>query len=458
MQEIISKRNWDSKLFDTGRIDDKERPIYGTKIQNGLHDIEPDGSFVECNTLLKPCSDGVSTDMASRTRCGEVRISDTGSESKQLAKVKTKELEGISAKLKGHRTYGPMLPTLKEAVYSTYDGITVRQYPNYKGINIILEIANPQTASNVYQFTIKEYGCEYVYEEIDGNIKCISSSGKSDMWIKALYAIDANDNYGSVSMRLGGQTAEGYQIVEKVINPVWLGNAVGPVKVDPSVTIDDDTGTFEDTIIYDGQPTYNYGIFNSNNVINQAANKQKTFHKVDLTTLSNVTVTDAYMGLDVYGSAFPLEVSAHVLLVDWGQGTKNGSLADTGECTYNDSEKPTAWNTAGCNGDGTDRVALADGTLNITGIGSDTHFPLSNAAVEAMIDSPSTNFGWVFESDTEIAVKGITWRSNNSVSGNKPYIYIEYTEGAAQNLAVGFSIYDDHFNVFREIGNKHTIV
>ena len=42
MVEIIHKRGWDSKVFDTGRVQVKEgelaRSIYSAKLQNGLHD------------------------------------------------------------------------------------------------------------------------------------------------------------------------------------------------------------------------------------------------------------------------------------------------------------------------------------------------------------------------------------------------------------------------------------
>ena len=46
-----------------GMLTDKfgGKPIYGTKIQNGLHDIEPDGSFVECNSSMRDYTGNVSS-------------------------------------------------------------------------------------------------------------------------------------------------------------------------------------------------------------------------------------------------------------------------------------------------------------------------------------------------------------------------------------------------------------
>jgi hypothetical protein len=434
--ELTDKREWDSKLFDTGRVDEKERPIYGTKLQNGLHDIEPDGSFVDINTLFQPHAVGVSTDRVIRNRCGEVRASDTGSESKDLAKVKTKNLCGVSLKLKGYRTYGPHFDDLKSTYYTTNNGITLKYYPNYKGVNIVIVIDNPQIASNVYRFSIQEYGCSYTYEKIEGGIKCISSTGQDDIYIKALYVKDANDGYGSVDIDLDG-VEDGRQIIKKTIAPVWLGNAVGPVESDPSVTIDDDTGTFEDAISYNGLPDNNYGAWDRGSLFNQATNKQSTFIKVLLTSLAGKTVVDSYFGFDVFGNTFPVVGNAHVILVPWGEGNKNGAAASAGELTYNSSEHSiSTWNTANCKGDGTDRVAAVDGTYTFTGINSDTHFPVSSGAVQGMIDSPATNYGWVFET-LDIFSRTIAWRSSEAVIGNKPYIYVEYTEGAAAQQLAG---------------------
>lgn len=442
MVELVHKRGWDSKVFDTGKVEaGTEAPIFGTLLQNGLHDKEPDGSFVECDTLFRLCTDGVSTNKAGRTRCGEVRISDTADESKQLAKVKSKELEGISLKLQGHRTYGPDLPTLREAVYSTYDGITVRQFPNYKGINIVLEIANPQTASNVYQFTVKEYGCTYTYEEINGDIKCISSSGKSDIWIKALYAKDANDDCGNVSLRLGNKTVEGYQVIEKVIDPVWLGNAVGPVEIDPSVTIDDDTGTLIDMFISSNVPNNNFGVYITGQVQNVAAARQSSFLQVDLTGYLGVTATLARFGVDIYTGGFNIDVAWHRVLKDWIEGTKNNAAASAGEPTYNSQKHSEAlWATAGCLGDGTDRQASAEGTATITGTSSDYHFDLTLATVQAWLDNASNNNGIMVTAPNLVESKNITYRSSEASLGNKPYFYMEYTEGGGGSFPFFFDI------------------
>jgi len=435
LNEIISKRRWDSKTFDTGRNDVKELPIYGTKLQEGLHDIESDGSFVECDTKFQPYSIGVSTDKVIRNRCGEVRISDTGSESKDLAKIKTKNKCGISLKLRGHRTYGPNFDDLKSTYYTTNDGVTLRYYPNHKGINIVLELANPQIASNVYRFTIKEYGCSYTYEKIDGGIKCISSTGKDNIYIRATYAKDAEDNYGPVDIDLDGIEA-GHQVIKKTISPVWLGNAVGPVEVDPNITIDDDTGTFFDALIYNGIPNNNYGAFTQNTVLDYgASNKQKVLHWVDLSSIATATITSGYFGFDIFGGTFPKKINSRELLTVWGEGNKAGAPATSGECSWNHSAYTTLWNTAGCNGDGTDRSAAVDSSLTVTALGNDTHFTVTADSLNNMKNG--TNEGYLFESDIIELNNNVIWRSNEG-TGNKPYLYVEYIEGVISGFPFFF--------------------
>jgi hypothetical protein len=459
LQEIISKRKWDSKLFDTGRIDEKERPIYGTKIQNGLHDIEPDGSFVDVNTWFQPYAVGVSTDKVIRNRCGEVRVSDTASESKDLAKVKTKNLCGVSLKLKGYKTYGPHFDDLKSTYYTTDNGITLKYYPNYNGVNIVIVINNPQTAANVYRFSIQEYGCSYTYEKVEGGIKCISSTGKDDIYIKALYVKDANDDYGAVDIDLDG-VENGRQIIKKTIAPVWLGNAVGPVESDPSVTIDDDSGTFEDANISSvpAQLDYNWGgqIFNQmyNGVL---AFSNNALYYVDLSTYAGATITSAkYTFNCIARSGATFTVTVNPVLRQWGEGNKSGSSASVGECSGNsarDSEE--SWTGVICTGSGTDYNATAAATFTSPASTGSFDVTLTNASVQAKIDG--TNYGDVFR--VPLTNTGAYFRVDSSESvGTKPSFYMEYTEGDGEASHISLSIYDKQFNAFNELSGKNTIV
>ena len=113
MIELINRRNWDSKLFDTGRTsilaDKREVPIYGTKIQNGLHDIEPDGSFVECDMTIDAIANGVTTHQVRRGRYGELRFGDAASVNKHLCKIKYKDGNGVSLKYLGADSGSPII-------------------------------------------------------------------------------------------------------------------------------------------------------------------------------------------------------------------------------------------------------------------------------------------------------------------------------------------------------------
>ena len=436
MVELIHKRGWDSKVFDTGRThvgkDKKERTVYGTELQNGLHDEEPDGSFVEVNAKFMDYNVGVSTDRVIRNRCGEVRISDTGSESKDLAKVKSKRGCGVSLKLKGIRTYGPFFDDLKSCYYNTDDGIKLRYYPHYKGVSIVVEISNPQTASNIYRFSLKEYGCDYTYEEIGGAIRCISSTGKDDIIIKATYATDGNGDSGPVYMRLGN-IVDGYQEVEKVISPVWLGNAVGPVLSDPEVTIDDSTGTFEDASLFASSVHLNSGGWSLAQIEdgNVAVSKTSNVRRVDLSSYPNITVLNAKYSINITSlGAFAYDYELFPILRQWNEGNKSLATATTGEVTaYSARHGEQLWALTGCNDPGTDRSATSagDGTLPVSLGWFD--MVVTAASVQAKIDNPSTNYGDVMHVKTPTpSASFYRWHSSEGTPGSLPSFYMEYTE------------------------------
>jgi hypothetical protein len=440
MQEIISQRRRDSKKFNTGRTQLNadgvtEDIVYASILQNGLHDEEPDGTYVDVDVLSEPYEVGVSTDRIKRTRAGEIRYSDTGSPSKQLAKIKTKRGKGISLKLMGYNTFGPMWPTLREARYTTDSGIDISQVANYKGFNLTLEIANPQTAENVYRFSVKEYGCDYTYEEIDGKIKCKSPDDKDNVWIKALPAIDSMGSQGNVTLRLGGITAEGYQIIEKVIEPIWLGSAIGLVRVDPSVTIEDGVGggVISDSIFRSVVPDYNYGA--RANLINSTV--YSMLISANLSGYSGTAISGKF-GLDIYGTSFPVDIAWHRILIAWNEGNKDTNTATTGEVTYNSAKhNEVLWNTAGCLGDGTDRQATPEGSATVTAINSDYAIDITVSTLQAWLDNAGDNNGIIFP---QVAANMLTMRSCEATEGNKPYFYMEYTEGGSSGFPFFFDI------------------
>lgn len=205
------------------------------------------------------------------------------------------------------------------------------------------------------------------------------------------------------------------------------------------ITIEDGV---DDGVIHD-----NWGIKNSSFLNNgalgymwirniSATQVHNGFIHVDLTAITG-EVTNAYFGFDVFGGSFPCSIQARTILVPWGEGVKTQTNATAGESSWLYSEKDDMWTVGGCNGDNTDRLPTINGELEFTATNSDTHFSLSNASVQAMIDNPATNYGWVIQNDTLVAIKSVQFRSSETTTGNKPYFYVEYTEGAAIALSRG---------------------
>ena len=420
MNELTHKRGWDSKVFDTGRKEGK-KTIYGAKLQNGIHDIDPDGSYVDCNPSMRDYVGNVSTLEAIRGRYGSLRAGDTGNESKDRVKILTKRNCGVSLKLCGHKTYGPWEDTTRKIRFDTNDGITLNYYPSYKGVNIVITIDNPQTASNIIKFSLKKYGCDYIYEEKDRNIIARSSTGKDDIYINALYAVDANGDSGEVYLRLG-DIVDGYQIIEKVIAPVWLGNAVGPVNIDPDITIEDgvDGGIINDSFLNSSAPTANYG---SNISIGlhelTPGSPQPGIIYVSLTDYGDVVWLNGKFTLSPResGGSLPYNVKVWRLLKAWTENT----------VTYNSAD--VAWQTPGAKG-ALDRASVEEATVSVDNAATD--FPILAATLNDYWGGDVDNNGVLLEASQ---TGGYVHMHSSDSAGIKPVFYGEYIE----DDAVGFS-------------------
>ena len=67
-------KDWNIDEVETGKTYEGKR-VVGAIFQNGLNDIEPDGSFVPCDLGLDTINDGVTTHQVKRGRYGELRFS-----------------------------------------------------------------------------------------------------------------------------------------------------------------------------------------------------------------------------------------------------------------------------------------------------------------------------------------------------------------------------------------------
>lgn len=417
-------KDWNIDEVETGKTYEGKR-VVGAIFQNGLNDIEPDGSFVPCDLGLDTINDGVTTHQVKRGRYGELRFTDSASSNKHLCKIKYKNGRGLSFKYLGGDSGLPDVSNGRPSFVSD-DGVMIEHLPTYKGVKIEIVIDDPLSAPYKYPFSVKTYGQNYTFIEQDGGIVA-RGEDLVPILIHAPYAIDANGDVGSVTMTLTGVVG-GLQEFKKTVDESWLRQAVAPIRIDPNVTIDDVSGIFEDALIASSIPNNNLGANAQCDTLNFVSPIESTLMYVDLSAYSDITITSSHFGLDVFSGTFPLDTNMHKVLVPWGEGNKTNAAATAGECSYNHSAQPTTWNTAGCKGDGSDREATPIGSLQFTGINNDTQYTISNVAAQGWVDVPASNYGGLLETSSPTGSRLAVWRSSEAGSGNLPYFYMEFTE------------------------------
>lgn len=435
MKELIHKRKLDSKTFDTGRtqlnVDGvTEDPIYGTRVQNGLHAIESDGSLVDCDMGIEESTDGVTHLRAKKGRWGQMRFGDSSHPNSFLVKIKNKDLKGVSFKYTGAN--GSSMTANNGKPLCNFDnGISIESTPYYKGVKMDIIVNDPLTAPLEYHFSVKTYGQDYDFIEENGGAT-LRGEDQDPIFIKPPYAEDANGDIGPVTIHYTGM--DGNLITfKKAIDEEWLRQAVAPVRIDPDVTIDDVSGTLEDTRIahFTGLDDYNYGGATFLNFVNNAANDmQNDLLRVDLTAYSGIIVTSAKFGIDIYfkNTQNPA-LSIHRMLRAWGEGNRNGATATAGQSSWNDFFQPNAWATAGALSNGNDRQTSAESTTTITGVDSDFALDLTAASVQDDIDNPGNNHGYGVYNTNQVAGSNAKAYTSESGVGNIPYFYMEWIAG-----------------------------
>ena len=124
--------------------------------------------------------------------------------------------------------------------------------------------------------------------------------------------------------------------------------------------------------------------------------------------------------------------SLHRLLADWGEGTSNaaqnegqGAPPTTNDATWIHRFYPgTFWATPGG-----DYTGTASATTSITGNGLYAWTSATLVAdVQAWLDAPATNFGWLVRGDESVVetAKRIASRENGQAS-NRPALVVDYT-------------------------------
>lgn len=220
-------KDWDINEQQTGRFQGG-KPIVGATFQNGLNDIEPDGSFVPCNMSIDSIVDGVTTHRVNRGRYGELRFADTGESNKHLCKIKYKDNKGISFKYLGGDSDLPDISNGKPK-FTSSNGVEIEHIPTYKGVAINIIISDPLTAPFEHTFSIKTYGQDYAYTEQNGAIVATGDDAKT-ITMRANLATDANGDESPVSLVLTGEVS-GFQTFKKVVDEAWLRAAAAPVTI-----------------------------------------------------------------------------------------------------------------------------------------------------------------------------------------------------------------------------------
>jgi hypothetical protein len=120
------------------------------------------------------------------------------------------------------------------------------------------------------------------------------------------------------------------------------------------------------------------------------------------------------------------------VLADWGEGAgtgNNGTAATVGEATWNNRFHPaTPWTLPG--GDLTnDFAANLSASLAIDTVGTYTFLSNSNlvADVQQWVTNPSTNFGWVLQSESETIASTARRFASREDTNRAPSLTVAYT-------------------------------
>lgn len=426
---MIKHKSWNIDEKITGRFKNG-KPTIGTIIQNGLNDIEPDGSFVPCDTRISEINRGVTHLKMNRGRMGELRFGDSSHPNNFLVKIKNKRLKGVSFKYTG--AYGESMTANNGKPLCHFDnGISIESTPYYKGVKMDIIINEPLTAPLEYPFSVKTYGQDYAFIEEKGGVT-LRGEDQEDYFIKPPYAIDANGDIGPVTIHYTGVVNK-LITFKKVVDETWLRQAAAPVRIDPDVTIEDGVagGVIKDAGMLGTVPGSNYGAYIYNPIKTSLAGTQQNFAiYVDLSAYTDITITSAKYIFEVVfwqGSIQTFEVNPS--LRAWGEGIHVGGTPSTGELTFNSARhNQQAWTTGGGYGADTDYDSfISDVCSWPPGLGS-FDVNLSVESVQSKIDSPSTNYGDIFRPNIFATGALFRFASNEHATAARPQLYFEYTD------------------------------
>ncbi len=144
-------------------------------------------------------------------------------------------------------------------------------------------------------------------------------------------------------------------------------------------------------------------------------------------TIDAVTLT---MTCDSVATPTPRDVSLHVLTADWGEGTSSstgggGALSTPGDATWiHTFFSASLWASAGG-----DFVGAASATTSVADLDDyDWSSAQMAADVQAWLDAPAANFGWILIGEESVLETTKRFRSRETMpSSARPRLTVEYT-------------------------------
>ncbi len=178
----------------------------------------------------------------------------------------------------------------------------------------------------------------------------------------------------------------------------------------------------EDNWIFSWQPTLNEGTNTYGNGIGFYSGIKRTPIKFDISSISSSdTVSSAKLRLMMYTIGADRTVEAYQILQPW---TQMGS-------TWNNYDANNAWDTAGCDGSGTDRASTATGSVAVTTSQAGTwiEIDLDTSLVQGWVDGTITNNGVLLKATNEQSGEMRYRAENYTTASDRPELVIEHSAG-----------------------------
>lgn len=181
--------------------------------------------------------------------------------------------------------------------------------------------------------------------------------------------------------------------------------------------------------------------------------RSRALFKFELSSLpSNATVSSATLTLKVVrvpsGGGPSSTFNVHRVLQSWGEGTKGGargSTASPNEASWNQRlTGASSWSAPGAAA-GSDYASSASASTSVSGTGSYSFGSSSGIVddVQAWLNNPSSNFGWILISQSESVSKSARRFGARESGGNAPTLFIQYSVPAATVTISGKTTYYD---------------